>query len=97
MSQNRQGKQLTVWIPEEMMEALEAWATANYTTKTHAVVQAIQALTHPQPESLTQVLTQVEALAQRIEQVEQQLTDVQTRVLTQGSAPPQEIPRAQTR
>lgn len=73
----RQGKQLNIWIPDDVMAALEQWILEQGTTKTDGVIQAIQVLTGTHPEAppdlrvqVAELATEVRGLHDRVEQLE---------------------------
>ena len=69
----RQGKQLNIWIPDDVMASLEHWVSENRTTKTDGVIQAIQVLTGTHPEAPPDLRSQVQALTTVVEQLQQRL------------------------
>lgn len=98
----RQGKQLNIWIPDEVMAALEAWIQAEGTTKTDGVIQAIQVLTGTHPEAPPDLRAQVaelrgtvEDLCSRLDRLEgpafaelqERLTGLEEAQLTAGPQP----------
>lgn len=84
----RQGKQLNIWIPDQVMAALEAWILEQGTTKTDGVIQAIQVLTGTHPEAPPDLRAQVAELRGMVENLRSRLdrleggavTDLQERV-----------------
>ncbi len=73
----RQGKQLNIWIPDDVMASLEQWVSENQTTKTDAVIQAIQVLTGTHPEAPPEFRSQVQALTAVVEQLRQRLDQLE--------------------
>lgn len=77
----RQGKQLNIWIPDEVMDALEHWINENQTTKTDGVIQAIQVLTGTHPEAPPDLRSQVQALTTVVEQLQQRLDRLESQTM----------------
>lgn len=85
----RQGKQLNIWIPDDVMASLEHWIEANQTTKTDGVIQAIQVLTGTHPEAPPDLRAQVQDLVAIVEHMQLRLDQLEAQALEEQDLHPE--------